>query len=300
MIFYNNKKIKVKKNLNQTNLKSIYFALFKDKTRFILLTSLVFAVVLLFALNQTSKKFSLQKSELSYHVVITNQLYIENVKFFNLNNLNLEDFTELIRKKRFYSKFLRDLNSKEIFSQFIYLNQKKYNLKFEDLKIAKSFATKNLKYQEKSGGNRIVLNFTSEINGVKLLNDYCNYVINIAKEGLKDRFLNLHLIQQLELINHLEIARELNITSPLPNTSLPYQHGTIVLSKMIADMNNIIENIKNLNIEMNFIKKNNEVPVNLLQNSKKVIISLSFLVSICISLFIYLIIFLFKNKKINF
>jgi hypothetical protein len=290
----------VKKNLNQTNLKSIYFALFKDKTKFILLTSLVFVVVFLFVLNQTSKKFFLQKSKLSYHVVVANQIYIENVKFFNLNRLKLEDFNELIRKKRFYSKFLRDLNSKELFSQFIYLNQKKYNLKFKDLKIAKSFAIKYLKYQEKSGGNRIVLNFTSEIDGVKLLDDYCNYVSNIAKEGLIDRVLNLHLNEQLQLINHLEIAKKIDMTLPLQNTNEIYQHGTIVLSKMIADNNNIIENIKNLNIEMNFFNKNNEVTVNLQQNSKKKIISLSFLVSICISLFIYLIIILFRNKKINF
>lgn len=300
----------MKKNFNQINLKYIFFSLFKYKIKFILLTLLVFGVIF----YQIQKKHFLQKSQLSYHVVVAKQVYIENVEFLNLNYLKLEDFTKFSNTKKFYSKLLGDLNSKELFSQFIYLNQKKYNLKFEDFKIANSFAVKNLKYQEKSDGNRIILNYTPEIDGVKLLNDYCNYVINIAKEKLINEVLNRYLVIELLLTNHLEIAKKLNITLPLPNANVGalsnvdalsnigahYQHGTIVLSKLIADNNDIIENIKNLNIEFNLINESNVDPYSLKQNSKKLIISLSFLVSICISLFIYLIIILFRNKKINF
>lgn len=283
----------MKKISNQINLRVIIFFLLGNKIKIISLTLLIFIIISLLSINQN-------KNYLQMQYVVNLKTPDINIKYLNSNNLDLTDFQRYIYNE---SNFLENFKYKKKFAKFIYLEQKKYNLNFKDLVIAESFVSENFKYLPSKNGSKIILSYNSDFDGVKLLNDYLDDVITNSRERIINLVLNKYLILELDLINNLEIAKKLNINSPSLfitknnfNSNNLYLHGILVLSEMITNNKKTIEKIKNLNIELDLYDKNMG-PNFIYKNSKKLIISLSFLVSVFISLFIFLIIILFKNKK---
>lgn len=295
----------MKTSFNELNLKYIFFQLSKNKIRIIFSTLLIFIIILVFGFYYIQRNIQINSNSNSVYVYLKlpyfAYLKIENEK----NKFFIESGRELLflNQTDFFHQFVSYTENTKNFSEYIYLEQKKYNLKFKDLLEAEKFTNNNFKYLKSRDGDRIFLNYPPAIDGPKLLNDYYNFVTLNLTNRFVTEVLDRALVIQVNLINNLEIAKKLNIVFPLLETSQKkddsYREGTVVLSSKIENNQKIIDSLKNYNFQINDI--NDQASINqVVRNltiTKPQLIFLSFLLSLSISLFVYLIIIFLRSKK---
>jgi hypothetical protein len=289
----------MKTSLNELNLKYIFFQLLKNKIRIIFSCLLIFIIILVFGFYYIQRDIQ-NLSRVDAYVKLPYFSYqkIEVVKKKFKENINLNTVDIILTQVDFFNQFVQYIEYPTNFSEYIYLEQKKYNLKFDDLLEAKKFTNNNFKYLKSREGDRIFLNYPSAIDGPKLLDDYYNFVtLNLTNKFVTE-VLDRASVIQVDLINNLEIAKKLNIIFPLLETSQKnddsYREGTVALLSKIENNQKTIDSIKNYNFQIND-QVSNQVVQNLLP--KPQLIFLSFLLSLSISLFINLIIIFLRYKK---
>jgi hypothetical protein len=291
----------MKTSFNELNLKYIFFQLSKNKIRIIFSTLLIFIIILVFGFYYIQRNIqNLNKVAAYVKLPYFSYQKIEIVKKKFTGNINLDTGNIFFTQADFFDQFVQYIEYPKNFSEYIYLEQKKYNLKFKDLLEAEEFTNNNFKYLKSRDGDRIFLNYPPAIDGPKLLNDYYNFVTLNLTNRFVTEVLDRALVIQVNLINNLEIAKKLNIIFPLLETSLKkddsYREGTVVLLSKIENNQKIIDSIKNYNFQINDQVSINQVVQNL-PITKPQLIFLSFLLSLSISLFIYLIIIFLRYKK---
>jgi len=285
----------MKTSFNELNLKYIFFQLSKNKIRIIFSTLLIFIIILVFGFYYIQKNIQNNSNRVYVYLKLP---YFTYLKIENEKKKFSEDL--FFNQTDFFNQFVNYIETKKNFSEYIYLEQKKYNLKFKDLLEAEKFTNNNFKYLKSRDGDRIFLNFPPATDGPKLFYDYYNFVIL----NLTNRFVNEVLDQasviQADLINNLEIAKKLNIVFPLleipPKKNYSYIEGTVVLSSKIENNQKIIDSLKNYNFQI-YDQAIIQQVVRNLTITKPQLIFLSFLLSLSISLFVYLIIIFLRYKK---
>jgi hypothetical protein len=289
----------MKTSLNELNLKYIFFQLLKNKIRIFFSCLLIFIIILVFGFYYIQRNIqNLIRVDAYVKLPYFSYQKIEVVKKKFKENINLNTVDITLSQVDFFNQFVQYIEYPTNFSEYIYSEQKKYNLKFDDLLEAKKFTNNNFKYLKSREGDRIFLNYPSAIDGPKLLDDYYNFVtLNLTNKFVTE-VLDRASVIQVDLINNLEIAKKLNIIFPLLETSQKnndsYREGTVALLSKIENNQKTIDSIKNYNFQIND-QVSNQVVQNLLP--KPLLIFLSFLLSLSISLFINLIIIFLRYKK---